>query len=60
MTGSDHQEKPAINQDQELSMTLDPAVRRMLDGTPLAHLASVLPDETKSPSSQSSNPSGRR
>ncbi len=25
-------------------MTLDPAVRRVLDGTPLAHLASVLPD----------------
>jgi PPOX class probable F420-dependent enzyme len=44
MSGSDHHEKPAINQDQEMSMTLDPAVRRVLDGTPLAHLASVLPD----------------
>jgi PPOX class probable F420-dependent enzyme len=30
--------------DQETTMRLDPAVRRVLDGTPIAHLASVLPD----------------
>ncbi|WP_220504562.1 PPOX class F420-dependent oxidoreductase [Microbispora sp. H13382] len=40
----DHHQKPAHNPRQEMTMTLDPAVRRVLDGTPLAHLASVLPD----------------
>ena len=29
---------------QEMTTMLDPDVRRVLDGTPLAHLASVLPD----------------
>jgi PPOX class probable F420-dependent enzyme len=27
-----------------MTMKLDPAVRRVLDGTPIAHLASLLPD----------------
>lgn len=29
---------------QEMTTMLDPRVRRVLDGTPIAHLASVLPD----------------
>jgi PPOX class probable F420-dependent enzyme len=29
---------------QEMTMTLDPTIRGVLDGTPLAHLASLLPD----------------
>jgi PPOX class probable F420-dependent enzyme len=38
----DPRQKPARN--QEMTTMLDPDVRRVLDGTPLAHLASVLPD----------------
>jgi len=30
--------------DQELTMIIDPAVRRVLDGTSIAHFATVLPD----------------
>jgi PPOX class probable F420-dependent enzyme len=29
---------------QEMTMMLDPGVRQVLDGAPIAHLASVLPD----------------
>ncbi|AHH99106.1 hypothetical protein KALB_5745 [Kutzneria albida DSM 43870] len=32
------------NPHQEMTTMLDPDVRRVLDGTPIAHLASVLPD----------------
>ena len=39
-----HHQKPTKNLRQEMTMTLDPYVRRVLDGTSLAHLASVLPD----------------
>ncbi|GIH14955.1 PPOX class F420-dependent oxidoreductase [Rugosimonospora africana] len=35
---------PIQNPHQELTTMLDPDVRRVLDGTPTAHLASVLPD----------------
>ena len=40
----DHHHKPTDNPHQEMTMMLDPTVRRVLDGTPFAHLASVLPD----------------
>lgn len=40
----DHHQKPTNNPHQEMTMMLEPAVRRVLDGTPFAHLASVLPD----------------
>ncbi|MEV4458707.1 PPOX class F420-dependent oxidoreductase [Microbispora sp. NPDC049633] len=43
-SADDHRQKSAHNPLQEMTMTLDPTVRRVLDGTPLAHLASVLPD----------------
>lgn len=33
-----------MNPSQELTTMLDPAVRLVLDGTPIAHLATVLPD----------------
>jgi PPOX class probable F420-dependent enzyme len=39
-----HRPKPTQNPSQEMTTMLDPTVRRMLDGTSLAHLASVLPD----------------
>ena len=32
------------NPNQEMMTMLDPTVRRVLDGTPIAHLATVLPD----------------
>jgi PPOX class probable F420-dependent enzyme len=37
-------QKPTQNPRQEMTTMLDPTVRRVLDGTSLAHLASVLPD----------------
>jgi PPOX class probable F420-dependent enzyme len=37
-------QKPTQNPRQELTTMLDPTVCRVLDGTSLAHLASVLPD----------------
>lgn len=37
-------EQPTANPRQEMIPMLDPDVRRVLDGTPIAHLASVLPD----------------
>jgi PPOX class probable F420-dependent enzyme len=40
----DQDQKPTDKALQEMTMTLDPTVRRVLDGTPIAHLASVLPD----------------
>ncbi|SFP52586.1 PPOX class probable F420-dependent enzyme [Amycolatopsis arida] len=39
-----HRQKPNQNPHQEMTTMLDPTVRRVLDGTSLAHLASVLPD----------------
>jgi PPOX class probable F420-dependent enzyme len=36
--------EPKQNPRQETTMTLDPDVRTVLDGTSIAHLASVLPD----------------
>jgi PPOX class probable F420-dependent enzyme len=39
-----HRQKPTKNPRQEMTTMLDPNVRRVLDGTSLAHLASVLPD----------------
>ena len=39
-----HRHKPTQNPRQEMTTMLDPTVRRVLDGTSLAHLASVLPD----------------
>jgi PPOX class probable F420-dependent enzyme len=39
-----HSQKPSQNSRQEMTTMLDPDVRRVLDGTSLAHLASVLPD----------------
>lgn len=36
--------KPTQNPVQEMTTMLNPDVRRVLDGTSLAHLASVLPD----------------
>ena len=41
---SDHRGKPTQNPRQEMTTMLDPDVRRVLDGTSIAHLASVLPD----------------
>ncbi|MFC7384614.1 PPOX class F420-dependent oxidoreductase [Sphaerisporangium rhizosphaerae] len=40
----DHGRKPAHDPRQEMTTMLDPEVRRVLDGTSIAHLASVLPD----------------
>ncbi|MFG1808118.1 PPOX class F420-dependent oxidoreductase [Streptomyces sp. NPDC049040] len=40
----DHRPAPTANPPQEMAMMLDPDVRRVLDGTPIAHLASILPD----------------
>ena len=37
-------QKPTQDPRQEMTTMLDPTVRRVLDGTSLAHLASVLPD----------------
>ncbi|PSK67768.1 hypothetical protein B0E53_00239 [Micromonospora sp. MH33] len=39
-----HRHKPTANPRQEMITMLDPDVRRVLDGTSIAHLASVLPD----------------
>jgi PPOX class probable F420-dependent enzyme len=39
-----HHQKPSQNPRQETTTMLDPTVRRVLDGTSIAHLASVLPD----------------
>ncbi|MGR6319041.1 TIGR03618 family F420-dependent PPOX class oxidoreductase [Micromonospora soli] len=39
-----HRWKPTHNPSQEMTTMLDPDVRRVLDGTSIAHLASVLPD----------------
>ncbi|WP_255511092.1 PPOX class F420-dependent oxidoreductase [Micromonospora sp. WP24] len=39
-----HRQKPARNLGQEMTTMLNPDVRRVLDSTPIAHLASVLPD----------------
>ncbi|MFG3690289.1 PPOX class F420-dependent oxidoreductase [Micromonospora sp. NPDC047740] len=39
-----HRHKPTQNPRQEMTTMLNPDVRRVLDGTPIAHLASVLPD----------------
>jgi PPOX class probable F420-dependent enzyme len=39
-----HRHKPTHNPRQETTTMLDPDVRRVLDGTSIAHLASVLPD----------------
>jgi PPOX class probable F420-dependent enzyme len=39
-----HRHKPNQNRHQEMTTMLDPNVRRVLDGTSIAHLASVLPD----------------
>ncbi|MEU0156141.1 PPOX class F420-dependent oxidoreductase [Micromonospora fulviviridis] len=39
-----HRHKPTENSCQEMITMLDPDVRRVLDGTSIAHLASVLPD----------------
>jgi len=39
-----HRHRPTRNPHQEITVTLDPDVRRVLDGTSIAHLASVLPD----------------
>ncbi|WP_439680702.1 PPOX class F420-dependent oxidoreductase [Embleya sp. MST-111070] len=36
--------KPNRNRPEETTAMLDPEVRRVLDGTPIAHLATVLPD----------------
>jgi hypothetical protein len=44
LLADDHRQKPASNRHLEMTMMLDPTVRRVLDGTPFAHLASVLPD----------------
>jgi PPOX class probable F420-dependent enzyme len=33
-----------MNPSQELTTMLDPTVRSVLDGTPIAHLATILPD----------------
>ena len=43
-------QKPTQNPHQEMTTMLDPTVRRVLDGTSLAHLASVLPDGAPTPS----------
>jgi PPOX class probable F420-dependent enzyme len=43
VTGNPRQ-KPTQNPHQEMTTMLNPDVRRVLDGTSLAHLASVLPD----------------
>ncbi|MET8157662.1 PPOX class F420-dependent oxidoreductase [Sphaerisporangium sp. NPDC005289] len=40
----DHGHQPAHDPRQEMTTMLDPEVRRVLDGTSIAHLASVLPD----------------
>jgi PPOX class probable F420-dependent enzyme len=37
-------DRPIENAHQEMTVMLDPDVRRVLDGASLAHLASVLPD----------------
>ena len=37
-------QKPTQNPRQEMTTMLDPDVRRVLDATPIAHLATVLPD----------------
>jgi PPOX class probable F420-dependent enzyme len=42
-THADRQTPPRKTH-QEMTTMLDPDVRRVLDGTPIAHLASVLPD----------------
>ncbi|GHJ53205.1 PPOX class F420-dependent enzyme [Nonomuraea sp. TT08I-71] len=39
-----HRHEPTGNPRQEMITMLDPDVRRALDGTSIAHLASVLPD----------------
>jgi PPOX class probable F420-dependent enzyme len=39
-----HRQKPTKNPRREMTTMLDPYVRHVLDGTSLAHLASVLPD----------------
>ncbi|WP_233564976.1 PPOX class F420-dependent oxidoreductase [Micromonospora musae] len=39
-----HRQKPARNLGQEMTTMLNPDVRRVLDSTPIAHLATVLPD----------------
>ncbi|WP_233563035.1 PPOX class F420-dependent oxidoreductase [Micromonospora musae] len=39
-----HRQKPTRNLRQEMTTMLNPDVRRVLDSTPIAHLASVLPD----------------
>ncbi|MEU1838295.1 TIGR03618 family F420-dependent PPOX class oxidoreductase [Micromonospora chersina] len=39
-----HRQEPTGNPRQEMITMLDPDVRRALDGTSIAHLASVLPD----------------
>ena len=44
LLADDHDQKPASHPDQEMTMMLDPTVRHVLDGTPFAHLASILPD----------------
>jgi PPOX class probable F420-dependent enzyme len=43
-TAADAHQEPSQNPHQEMITMLDPDVRRVLDGTPVAHLASVLPD----------------
>jgi PPOX class probable F420-dependent enzyme len=40
----DHHHQATSNPHQEMTMMLDPTVRRVLDGATFAHLASVLPD----------------
>jgi len=44
LSAHDHHRKPTNNPHQEMTIMLDPTVRRVLDGTPFAHLASILPD----------------
>ncbi|MEO3751351.1 PPOX class F420-dependent oxidoreductase [Streptomyces sp. B6B3] len=41
---ADPRRKPSHDPHQEMTTMLDPDVRRVLDGTPIAHLATVLPD----------------
>lgn len=40
----DHRQTPIQKSREEMTRMLDPDVRRVLDGTPIAHVASVLPD----------------
>lgn len=41
---TDHHHKSTSNSHQEMTTMLDPQVRDVLDGTSIAHLATVLPD----------------